>query len=87
MRLRVRKCSTHQACTLQSDLEKALEDNSSLFQKIGREDKLSADNRLVVNSYQDDLAKRVGSLCQMVETSMSRQNELLQGVANLCHSF
>lgn len=53
----------------------------------GREDKLSADNRLVVNSYQEDLAKRVGSLCQMVETSMSRQNEHLQGVENLCHSF
>ncbi|KAK9921316.1 hypothetical protein M0R45_029829 [Rubus argutus] len=78
---------THQACTLQSDLEKALKDNASLFQKIGREDKLSADNRLVVNSYQEDLAKRVGSLCQMVETSMSRQNEHLQGVENLCHSF
>ncbi|PRQ43996.1 putative plus-end-directed kinesin ATPase [Rosa chinensis] len=78
---------TLQACTLQSDLEKALQDNASLFQKIGREDKLSADNRLVVNSYQEDLAKRVGSLCQMVETSMSRQNEHLQGVENLCQSF
>lgn len=26
----------HQACVLQSDLEKALEDNASLFFKIGR---------------------------------------------------
>ncbi|XP_004303542.1 PREDICTED: 125 kDa kinesin-related protein isoform X2 [Fragaria vesca subsp. vesca] len=78
---------TLQACALQSELEKALQDNASLFQKIGREDKLCADNRLVVNSYQEDLAKRIGSLCQMVETSMSRQNEHLQGVENLCQSF
>ncbi|XP_050383598.1 kinesin-like protein KIN-5C isoform X2 [Argentina anserina] len=78
---------TLQACTLQSDLEKALQDNASLFQKIGREDKLSADNRLVVNSYQEDLTKRVGSLCQLVETSMACQTEHLEGVENLCQSF
>ncbi|CAL8170340.1 unnamed protein product [Prunus armeniaca] len=77
----------HQACMLQSDLEKALCDNASLFLKIGREDKLSADNRLVVNNYQADLAQQIGSLCQMVATSMSRQNEHLQCVENLCHSF
>ncbi|KAM2565365.1 hypothetical protein TB1_008008 [Malus domestica] len=76
-----------QACNLQSDLEKALHDNASLFLKIGREDKLSADNRLVVNNYQEDLAKQVGSLCQIVATSMSHQNEHLQCVENLCHSF
>ncbi|TQE00172.1 hypothetical protein C1H46_014184 [Malus baccata] len=76
-----------EACNLQSDLEKALHDNASLFQKIGREDKLSADNRLVVNNYQDDLAKQVGSLCKMVATSMSHQNEHLQCVENLCHYF
>ncbi|KAM1196935.1 hypothetical protein ACFX2I_008602 [Malus domestica] len=76
-----------QACDLQSDLEKALHDNASLFLKIGREDKLSADNRLVVNNYQEDLAKQVGSLCQIVATSMSHQNEHLQCVENLCHSF
>ncbi|KAM2893222.1 hypothetical protein FF1_008605 [Malus domestica] len=76
-----------QACNLQSDLEKALHDNASLFLKIGREDKLSADNRLVVNNYQEDLAKQVGSICQIVATSMSHQNEHLQCVENLCHSF
>ncbi|RXH76322.1 hypothetical protein DVH24_019210 [Malus domestica] len=76
-----------EACNLQSDLEKALHDNASLFQKIGREDKLSADNRLVVNNYQEDLAKQVGSLCKMVATSMSHQNEHLQCVENLCHYF
>ncbi|XP_021819900.1 kinesin-like protein KIN-5C [Prunus avium] len=77
----------HQACVLQSDLEKALHDNASLFLKIGREDKLSADNRLLVNNYQADLAQQIGSLCQMVATSMSCQNEHLQCVENLCHSF
>ncbi|KAJ1379844.1 P-loop containing nucleoside triphosphate hydrolase [Sesbania bispinosa] len=38
---------THQACILRADLEKALQDNASLFSKIGREDKLNSDNRAV----------------------------------------
>lgn len=40
-----------------------------------------------MNNYQADLAQQIGSLCQMVATSMSRQNEHLQCVENLCHSF
>ncbi|KAG2686633.1 hypothetical protein I3843_09G015600 [Carya illinoinensis] len=77
----------HQACVLQSDLEKALQDNALLFSKIGREDKLNADNRLVVNSFQLELSHQVGSLCKLVATSMSEQKEQLQSVEKLCHSF
>ncbi|KAL2930700.1 Kinesin-like protein KIN-5C, partial [Bienertia sinuspersici] len=60
-----RKPLTEQACDLRSDLEKALQDNSSLFSKIGtdREDKLNAGNKSVVEKYQAELAKRLGSLC------------------------
>lgn len=77
----------HQACVLRSDLEKALQDNASLFSKIGREDKLNADNRLVVNNFQAELAQQIGSLCNLVATSMSKQQEHLQSVEKLCHSF
>jgi len=31
----------HQACVLRSDLEKAIEDNASLFSKIGMESNVS----------------------------------------------
>ena len=77
----------HQACVLRADLEKALQDNASLFVKIGREDKLSSDNRAVVNHFQVELAQQVGSLCNTVATTLSEQNEHLQGVEKLCHSF
>ncbi|KAK7244878.1 hypothetical protein RIF29_39707 [Crotalaria pallida] len=77
----------HQACVLRADLEKAHQDNASLFQKIGREDKLNADNRTVVNNFQVELAQQVGSLCNTVATSLSEQNEHLQCVEKLCHSF
>lgn len=77
----------HQACVLRADLEKALQDNASLFAKIGREDKLSSDNRAVVNNFQAELAQKVGSLCNTVTTSLSEQNRHLQGVEKLCHSF
>ncbi|XP_045795919.1 kinesin-like protein KIN-5C isoform X2 [Trifolium pratense] len=77
----------HQACVLQADLEKALQDNASLFLKIGREDKLSSENRAVVNNYQAELAQQVGSLCNVVATSLSEQNGHLQGVEKLCNSF
>ncbi|KAI4348947.1 hypothetical protein L6164_009607 [Bauhinia variegata] len=77
----------HQACVLRSDLEKALQDNASLFLKIGREDKLHLDNRAVVNNYQVELSQQVGSLCNTVATSLSQQNEHLQRVENLCNSF
>ncbi|WJX84841.1 Kinesin-like protein KIN-5C [Trifolium repens] len=77
----------HQACVLRADLEKALQDNASLFLKIGREDKLSSENRAVVNNYQAELAQQVGSLCNVVATSLSEQNGHLQGVEKLCNSF
>lgn len=54
---------------------------------IGREDKLSSDNRAVVNNFQAELAQQVGSLCNTVATSLSEQNGHLQGVEKLCNSF
>ncbi|XP_061955780.1 kinesin-like protein KIN-5C [Populus nigra] len=77
----------NQACVLRSDLEKALQDNASLFQKIGREDKLSSDNRSVVNNFRTELSQQIVSLCNMVATSISRQNEHLQCVQDLGNSF
>ncbi|KAJ6745954.1 125 KDA KINESIN-RELATED PROTEIN-LIKE [Salix koriyanagi] len=77
----------HQACVLRSDLEKALQDNASLFQKIGREDKLSSDNRSVVNNFRGQLSQQIVSLCNLVSTSISQQNEHLQCVQELGHSF
>ncbi|KAG4913543.1 hypothetical protein JHK86_053976 [Glycine max] len=59
----------HQACVLRADLEKAHQDNASLFFKIA------------------ELAQQVGSLCNTVATSLSEQNEHLEGVKKLCHSF
>uniref|UniRef100_A0A803L2W5 Kinesin-like protein n=1 Tax=Chenopodium quinoa TaxID=63459 RepID=A0A803L2W5_CHEQI len=78
---------THQACELRSDLEKALQDNASLHSKIDREDQLSADNKSVVENYQTELLKRLGSLCSTVASSMSQQNENLQSIDKLCHSM
>ncbi|XWS59472.1 hypothetical protein CRYUN_Cryun08bG0125000 [Craigia yunnanensis] len=77
----------HQACVLRSDLEKALKDNASLFLKIGREDKLNDDNRVLVNNFQVELAQQIGSLCNLVASSVSQQNEHLQSVEKLCCSF
>ncbi|XP_015581587.2 kinesin-like protein KIN-5C [Ricinus communis] len=77
----------HQACVLRSDLEKALQDNASLFQKIGREDKLNADNRAVVSNFQVELSQQISSLQGMVASSMVRQDEHIQCVEKLCHSF
>ncbi|KAK8553977.1 hypothetical protein V6N13_072899 [Hibiscus sabdariffa] len=77
----------HQACVLRSDLEKALKDNASLFLKIGREDKLNSDNRVVVINFQSELEQQIGSLCNLVASSVSHQNEHLQSVEKLCCSF
>ncbi|XP_024038388.1 kinesin-like protein KIN-5C [Citrus clementina] len=78
---------THQACTLRGSLEKALQDNVLLFQKIGREDKLNADNRSVVENFQVELAQQIGSLCDIVDLSTCQQNEHLKHVEKLCHSL
>ncbi|GMH30138.1 hypothetical protein Nepgr_031981 [Nepenthes gracilis] len=77
----------HQACVLQSDLEKALQDNASLYSKIAREDKLSAENKSVVNNYKADLAEKLGSLCSKVAASVSLQNDRLQNIDKFCHSL
>ncbi|XWS43400.1 hypothetical protein CRYUN_Cryun16bG0100200 [Craigia yunnanensis] len=77
----------HQACVLRADLEKALKDNASLFLKIGSEDKLNTDNRVVVNNFQVELAQQIGSLCNLVASSVSQQNEHLQSVVKLYSSF
>ncbi|CAH1446927.1 unnamed protein product [Lactuca virosa] len=78
---------THQACVLRSDLEKSLKDNSSLFMKITREDKLNADNRSVVNKFESELTQDIKSLCDMVATSSSQQNQQLQCIEKFCHTF
>ncbi|KAG5556538.1 hypothetical protein RHGRI_006964 [Rhododendron griersonianum] len=77
----------HQACVLRSDLEKSLQDNALLYSKIAREDNLNVDNRSVVNDFQADLVQQLGSLCNTLATSMSRQNEHLQCIEKLCQSF
>ncbi|PIN09034.1 Kinesin-like protein [Handroanthus impetiginosus] len=77
----------HQACVLRADLEKSQKDNASLFLKIAREDKLNADNRSTVNSFQVDLVEKLGALCSSLAASVSRQSEHLQCVENLCNSF
>ncbi|CAI0391696.1 unnamed protein product [Linum tenue] len=78
---------SQQACALRSDLEKALKDNASLFDKIGREDQLHSENRSVVNSFQSELSQQIGCLRSIVANSMSQQDEHLQCVGKLCHSF
>ncbi|CAN4121329.1 unnamed protein product [Withania somnifera] len=77
----------HQACVLRADLEKSIQENASLFQKITREDKLNTDNRSVVDNFQTELAKQLSSLSSTVTTSVSRQNEHLQCVEKFCHNF
>ncbi|CAI9097700.1 OLC1v1034170C1 [Oldenlandia corymbosa var. corymbosa] len=77
----------HQACVLRADLEKSIRENASLFSKIAREDKLSADNRSIVNNFQTELSDEIKSLCSIVTKSIAQQNEHLQHVDKLCHSF
>ncbi|XP_055812305.1 kinesin-like protein KIN-5C [Solanum dulcamara] len=77
----------HQACVLRADLEKSIQENASLFQKIAREDKLNTDNRSVVDNFQTELAKQLGSLSSTVATSVSRQSEHLHRVEKICHNF
>ncbi|KAJ4903718.1 putative 125 kDa kinesin-related protein [Raphanus sativus] len=75
-----------QACILQSNLEKATKENASLHQKIGREDKLSADNRKVVDNYQAELSEQISNLFTMVASCLSQQNAQLHGVNKLSQS-
>ncbi|KAL0374854.1 UNVERIFIED_CONTAM: Kinesin-like protein KIN-5C [Sesamum radiatum] len=77
----------HQACILRADLEKSQKDNASLFLKIAREDKLNADNRSTVNSFQADLTQQLNTLSNLLAGSVCRQSEHLHRVENLCNSF
>ncbi|XP_022888530.1 kinesin-like protein KIN-5C [Olea europaea var. sylvestris] len=77
----------HQACVLRADLEKSHNNNASLFLKIAREDKLNADNRSTVDTFQGELAQQLGTLCKTLATSISHQTEHLKCVENLCNSF
>ena len=40
-----------------------------------------------MNNFQLELAQQVSSLCNTVTSSLSQQNEHLECVENLCHSF
>ncbi|CAN7137735.1 unnamed protein product [Brassica rapa subsp. narinosa] len=75
-----------QACVLQSNLEKATKENESLHQKIGKENKLSADNRKVVDNYQAELSEQISNLFSMVASCLSQQNAQLHGVNKLSQS-
>ncbi|CAN7062062.1 unnamed protein product [Brassica rapa subsp. trilocularis] len=75
-----------QACVLQSNLEKATKENASLHQKLGIEDKLSADNRKVVDNYQAELSEQISNLFSMVASCLSQQNAQLHGVNKLSQS-
>ncbi|PIN02856.1 Kinesin-like protein [Handroanthus impetiginosus] len=77
----------HQACVLRADLEKSQKDNSLLLLKIEREDKLNADNRSTVDSFQADLTQQLDTLGKLLAGSIFRQCEHLQSVENLCNSF
>lgn len=48
---------------------------------------LSSDNRSVVNNFRGQLSQQIVSLCNMVSMSISQQNEHLQRVQELGHSF
>ncbi|VVB02333.1 unnamed protein product [Arabis nemorensis] len=75
-----------QACILQSNLEKVTKDNALLHQKLGREDKLSADNRKVVDNYQVELSEQISNLFNMVASCLSQQSSHLQDVNKLSQS-
>ncbi|KAL6859172.1 hypothetical protein ACP4OV_018174 [Aristida adscensionis] len=75
---------THQACVLRADLEKSNRDNASLYSKIARGDKLSACNRSVVNTFQTDLASKLGILSNTLSASIEQQNKHLKSVEDLC---
>ncbi|XP_010271626.1 PREDICTED: kinesin-like protein KIN-5C [Nelumbo nucifera] len=84
---RAENALAHQACVLQSDLEKSLQDNALLFSKLDREDQMNAENKVVVNNFQAELAEQIGVLCSKVATSMSQQHEHLQSAEELCQFF
>lgn len=41
----------------------------------------------MVTNFQAELAQKIGSLCDLVATSTSKQQEHLHCVEKLCHSF
>ncbi|KAJ3681550.1 hypothetical protein LUZ60_016039 [Juncus effusus] len=84
--LKAENALTQQACVLGSDLEKSTRDNASLFSKIAREDKLSAANRSIVNSFQTDLGSKLSYLSSTLVQSIDHQNKHLKSVESICNS-
>ncbi|AQK51623.1 kinesin-related protein8 [Zea mays] len=78
---------THQTYVLRSDLEQYTRDNTSLYSKIARGDKLSATNRSVVNTFQTDLASKLDILSNTLNASIDQQNMHLKSVEDLCQSY
>ncbi|KAE8666168.1 Detected protein of confused Function [Hibiscus syriacus] len=52
---------------------------------LGREEKLNTDNRVVVNNFQAELSQQIGTLRNLVASSVSQQNEHLRSVEKLCY--
>lgn len=52
----------------------------------GREDKISADNRKLVDNYQVELSEQISNLFNRVASCLSQQNAHLQGVNKLSQS-
>ncbi|XP_078434757.1 P-loop containing nucleoside triphosphate hydrolases superfamily protein [Wolffia australiana] len=77
---------TNQACVLRSDLEKSMQDNASLYLKMGKEDQLNSENRLIVNSFQLDLEEKVRALGDILSSYITRQKEQLDTVEEICKS-
>ncbi|KMZ74969.1 Kinesin-related protein-like [Zostera marina] len=78
---------TNQAITLQSDLEKSIKENKSLFSKIVKENHLIATNKSVINRFQGDLVGKMSSLCSTVDSSMTQQNNQIQQMEEFCRSY
>ncbi|KAL0669135.1 hypothetical protein Bca4012_031839 [Brassica carinata] len=54
--------------------------------KSGRENKLSADNRKVVDNYQAELSEQISNMFSMVASCLSQQNAQIYGVNKLSQS-
>ncbi|RLM61779.1 hypothetical protein C2845_PM14G20930 [Panicum miliaceum] len=70
-----------------ADLGKKLEVTEDVdCDEIARGDKLSATNRSVVNTFQTDLASKLGVLSSTLNASIDQQNKHLKSVEHLCQS-
>ncbi|RLN04146.1 hypothetical protein C2845_PM13G25800 [Panicum miliaceum] len=70
-----------------ADLSKKLAVTEDVdYDEIAREDKLSSTNRSVVNTFQTDLASKLGVLSSTLNASIDQQNKHLKSVEHLCQS-